>query len=116
MPVKLYMDAHFPAPITKQLRRREVQALAATEENTNELLDNGLLELASSMGLVVVTFDIGFRVMAEDWMRTGREFAGLVFVDSKRVTFGQAVSELELIAKVYELDESRNQVKHVPLR
>jgi hypothetical protein len=116
MPVKFYMDAHFPAPITRQLRRRQVQALVATEQKTNQIPDDELLELASSMGHVVVTFDILFRVMAEDWIRQGRDFAGLVWVDSRRVTFGQAIEALELIAKVYEPSEMKNQVKFIPLR
>jgi hypothetical protein len=110
------MDAHFPAPITKQLRRRDVEALTAPEEKTNGLPDDELLELASSLSRVLVTFDIRFRVMAEDWIRTGRNFAGLVFVDSNRVSFGQTISDLELIAKVYEPEELKNQVKFVPLR
>lgn len=116
MPVRFYMDAHFPAPITKQLRRRDVDALTASEEKTNELPDDELLELASSSSRVIVTFDIRFRVMAEDWIRKGRDFAGLVYVDSNRVSVGLAVSELELIAKVYEAEELKNQVKFVPLR
>ena len=116
MPVKFYMDAHFPAPITKQLRRREVDVLAAPEEETNELPDDELLELASSLSRVVVTFDIRFRVMAEDWIRLGRDFAGLVYVNSNRVTIGKVVADLELIAKVYEPGELKNKVEFVPLK
>jgi hypothetical protein len=116
MPVRFYMDAHFPAPITKQLRRRDVDILAAPEEKTNELPDDELLELASSLSRVLVTFDIRFRVMAENWIRTGRDFAGLVFVNSNSVTIGRVVSDLELIAKVYEPEDLRNKVKFVPLR
>src|SRR5688572_16440378 len=116
MPVKFYMDAHFPAPITKQLRRRGVDALAAPEEKTNELPDHELLMLASSLSRVIVTFDIRFRVMAENWIRTNRDFAGLVFVNSTSMTIGQVVSELELIAKVYEPGELNNKVEFVPLK
>jgi predicted nuclease of predicted toxin-antitoxin system len=116
MAVRFYMDAQFSAPITKQLRRRGVDALAAPEEKTNELPDDELLDLASSLSRVIVTFDIRFRVMAENWIRTGRAFAGLVFVNSNRASIGQVVSDLEMIAKVYEPDELRNKVKFVPLK
>ena len=115
MPVKFYMDAHFPAPITKQLRRREVDILTAPEEKSNELPDE-LLELASSLSRLLVTFDIRFRVMAENWIRMGRDFAGLVFVNSSSVTIGKVVADLELIAKVYEPWELNNKVEFVPLK
>lgn len=110
------MDAHFPAPLTKQLRRRGVDILSAAEEKTNELFDDELLKLASSLSRALVTFDIRFRVMAENWIRTGSGFAGLIFVNSNRVTMGKVIADLELIAKVYEAGELNNKVEFVPLK
>ena len=37
MPVGLYADVHVPGPVILQLRSRNVDILAATEEETNEL-------------------------------------------------------------------------------
>jgi len=63
----------------------------------------------------MVTQDIRFRVMAEDWQRTGRTFAGLVFGHQRYVSFGQLISDLELIAKATDPDYWRNRVEQLPL-
>ena len=42
---------------------------------------------------------IRFRVPAEDSQRAGRTFAGLVFARQRKVSFGEAVGDLELVAK-----------------
>ena len=74
MPVGLYADVHVPRPVIIQLRSRGVDVLTATEENANELLDHQLLDLATSKNRVMVTQDIRFRVLAEDWQRIGKSF------------------------------------------
>src|SRR6266566_1962789 len=78
MPVGLYADVHVPGPVILQLRDRGVDILAATEEETNELPDDNLLTLSTSPSRVLITQDIRFRVMAEDWQLTQRPFAGLI--------------------------------------
>lgn len=115
MPVGLYADVHVPGPVILQLRLRDVDILAATEEATNELDDDELLALATSMQRVVVTQDIRFRVMAEDWQRTGQPFAGLVFAQQRRVSFGQMIFDLDLIAKATDAEHWRNRVEQLPL-
>src|SRR6266446_1775823 len=40
MPVGLYADVHVPGPVVLQLRGRNVDILAATEEGTNNLPDH----------------------------------------------------------------------------
>jgi hypothetical protein len=62
-----------------QLRRRGADVVHAIEERTNRLDDDELLYLASQQGRIVVTQDIRFRAMAEDWQRQGRQFAGSDF-------------------------------------
>ena len=115
MPVGLYADVHVPRPVIWQLRDRGVDILAATEEHANELPDDELLTLATSLSRVVVTQDIRFRVMAEDWRRAGRTFAGLVFGHQRYVSFGQMISDLELIAKATDSDYWRDRVEQLPL-
>jgi hypothetical protein len=84
MAVGPYADVHLPRPVIWQFRDRGVDILAATEKQTNELPDDELLRLATSLSRVVVTQDIRFRVMAENWQRSGRTFAGLVFAPTSR--------------------------------
>jgi len=108
MAVGLYADVHVPRPVIWQLRDRRVDILAATEEQTNELRDGELLRLTTSLSRVVVTQDIRFRVMAEDWQRNGRTFASLLFGHQRYVSFGEMIFDLELIAKATDPEYWRN--------
>ena len=115
MPVAIYMDAHIPRAITEQLRLRGIDVLAATEEGTNRLPDDELLETASTLGRVVFTHDIRFRALAERWQREGRQFGGLAYGHAEGASIGQYVRDLELIAKASDPDEWQNTVLYLPL-
>ena len=115
MGVALYMDVHVPEAVAEQLRRRQVDVLTAIEDAAAELSDDLLLNRASQLGRVVVTFDIRFKAMAESWQRTGKPFAGLIYAHPLRVSIGQLVQNLELIAKATEQTEWVGWVEHLPL-
>ncbi len=115
MPTPLYLDVHVPLVVAHQLRRRGVDVVHAVEEGTNRLGDNALLELAGRQDRVVVTQDIRFRVMAEDWQRQGRHFVGLIHGQQRGSSIGRLVEDLEIVAKATELSEWANMVLHLPL-
>jgi hypothetical protein len=115
MPVGLYADVHVPGPVILQVRRRGVDVLAATEEGSNTLTDADLLVLTTSLDRVMVTQDIRFRTMAEEWQRTARPFAGLVFAHQRFVSFGDMVLDLELIGKATDPTCWRNHIEQLPL-
>lgn len=115
MSVGLYADVHVPGAVILQLRRRGVDILAATEEGANELPDDKLLELATASNRVMVTQDIRFRVLAENWQSVGRPFAGLVFAHQRYVSFGEMVQDLELVAKATDHEYWQNRVEQLPL-
>ena len=58
---------------------------------------------------------IRFRALAEDWQRAGRRFVGLVFAHQRRVSFGELVVNLELIAKATDEAYWENWVEQLPL-
>ena len=115
MAVSLYADVHFPGPVIRQLRVREVDILAATEEGTRELPDEELLALATSLKRVTVTQDIRFRVLAENWQVAGRPFAGMIYAHQRYVSYGQMILDLELIAKATDPDYWQSRIVQLPL-
>ena len=115
MPVALYMDVHIPMPITRQLRVRGVEVLAATEEGTHRLSDGELLRTTSAQGRVLFTHDIRFKHRAEQWQREAIPFAGLLYGHAEGASIGQYVRDLELIAKACEPGELTNTILHLPL-
>ncbi|HEY4722713.1 MAG TPA: DUF5615 family PIN-like protein [Anaerolineae bacterium] len=115
MPVALYMDVHVPQAVAEQLLRRNVDVFTAIEDKATELTDEELLDHCAGLDRLLVTFDIRFKAMAEDWQRNGRPFGGLVYAHPLRVSIGQLVHDLELIAKATERSEWLDVIEHLPL-
>ncbi len=115
MSVALYMDVHIPMAITRQLRLPGVDVVAATEERTNALTDDALLNLAGEQGRLLFTHDIRFKALAENWQRIGKPFAGLIYGHAEGASIGRYVRDLELVAKSCESSELSNTVVHLPL-
>jgi len=115
MALALYMDVHIPAPISRQLRLRGVDLLTAQEDGTTTLPDDELLLRAGSFGRVLVTHDIRFKAMAEEWIRQNRAFGGMIYGHAEGASIGQYVRDLELIAKACSREEFQSLVLHLPL-
>jgi len=114
--LSFYMDVHVPAAITSGLRRRAVDVLTAQTDNSGRLPDDLLLERATALGRVLVTRDEDLLAVAGQCQRDGRRFAGVVCAHQFRATIGQCVSDLELMARVYEPGDMADRVEHLPLK
>ena len=66
------------------------------------------------LGRVLFTQDIRFRVLAEDWQRTGKPFAGLLFGHQQGASIGQFVTDLGIIGKAGEPEDFANRVEYLP--
>ena len=82
----------------------------------NRLPDGELLELASGQGRLPFTHDIRFKALAEDWQRSGRTFAGLIYGHAEGASIGQYVRDLEIVAKAVDWAEVNATIIHPPLR
>ena len=114
MAVVLYFDVHVDHAIVGQLRLRQVDVPTAQEDGADRLTDELLLDRARRLGRPLVTHDIRFHAMAEDWQRQGRPFHGLIFGHLMQVSIGRCVHDLELIAKATDPAEWVNVVQHLP--
>jgi hypothetical protein len=73
MAVGLFADVHVTGSVIMQLSGRGVDIVAATEEGTNQLSDEELLAVATSLRRVMLTRISDF----ECWRRTGSETGAL---------------------------------------
>jgi|SRR5580700_4149288 hypothetical protein len=110
------MDVHVPAAITLGLRRREVDVLTAQSDNAGQLSDEALLERATALDRVLFTRDDDLLAEADRCQQRGRAFAGVIYAHQLRVSIGQCVNDLELMAKIYEPADIAGRVEHLPLR
>ena len=115
MAVGLYFDVHVDHAIAAQLRLRQVDVVTAQEEGTDQLTDELLLERASQLGRPLVTHDIRFKALAEEWQRQSRPFFGLVFAHLLQASIGQCVKDLEIIAKGTDPQDWVSAVVRLPL-
>lgn len=57
-----------------------------------------------------------FLAIAADWIKSRRPFGGVIFASQMRITIGQAIADIELLAKALNPDDLQNQIIHVPLK
>lgn len=109
------MDHHVPRAVTNGLRLRGVDTLTAHEDGTDELRDNELLDRASELGRVLFTQDDDLLREATDRQREGRPFAGVIFAHQLRVSPGDCVRDLEIVAKAGEPEDLADETPFLPL-
>ncbi|MBI4908554.1 MAG: hypothetical protein HY820_33350 [Acidobacteria bacterium] len=102
MNVRFYMDVHVPRAVTTALRLRGVD-------------DDALLLRAAALARVLVTQDEDLLREGARFLRTGIEFAGVVYGHQMLVDIGRLVEDLTLIASVSEPDEWAGRICYLPL-
>jgi predicted nuclease of predicted toxin-antitoxin system len=109
------MDVHVRRAVTVALRLRAIDVLTAQEDGAAELDDDRLLDRATELGRVLVSQD-------EDLLREGAkrlsehgEFSGIIYAHQLRITVGQMVEDLELIARATCPDEWWGRIEYLPL-
>ena len=113
---KFYMDVHIPKAITNGLRLRGVDVLMAQEDKTTETPDRILLERATALERIIVTFDVDFLTLAADCHVQRKHFAGIVFARARSISDRQCIDDLELIAKAGNAYDYENNIEFLPLR
>lgn len=115
MPIALYMNAHIPRAITLGLRMRTVDVLTAQEDGADTLPDPELLDRVTQLERVIFTFDDDFLVEATKRQRENQSFSGVIYAHPLRISIGQCIRDLELIAKAGEPEDLCNRVEFLPL-
>lgn len=115
MSLQLYMDHHVPAAITLGLRGRGVNCLTALEYGSEELPDAELLARARERRRVLFSMDDDLLAISAAWLRTTQPFSGLIYAHPLRITIGQAVRDLELMASILEPQDMANRIDHLPM-
>jgi hypothetical protein len=112
--VPLYMDHQVPSAITAGLRQRGMDVLTAEEDGSAALEDESLLDRATLLGRVLFTQDADLLAIANQRLQTGRNFGGVVYAHQLAISIGQAVRDLELVAKVLDSPDMRDRVEYLP--
>lgn len=115
MSLKLYFDVHVNIAILQGLQKRGVDVLRSQDDGSDEFSDPELLDRSMELGRVLFTQDADFLTETTRQQRSGEPFVGVIYAHQLRISIGQCIADLELMAKVYEPDELANTVTHLPL-
>ncbi len=109
------MDVHVPRSVTTALRLQSIDVLTAQEDGAARLDDDRLLERATELGRVLVSQDEDLLREGVRRLREGQRFSGIVYAHQLRVTIGQMVEDLELIATATSKEEWSGKIEYLPL-
>ena len=110
------MDVHVRRAVTAALRLRSIDVLTAQEDGSAELADDVLLKRATELGRVLVSQDEDLLGEGARWLSEGKKFSGIIYAHQLRITIGQMVEDLELIARATSQNEWWGRVEYLPLR
>jgi hypothetical protein len=115
MALKLYMDQHVPRAITSGLRARNVDVLTAYEDEASTISDPLLLDRATALDRVLFTRDDDLLKEATLRQQLGQRFKGVIYAHQRRVSIGQCIQDLELIATLGTDEDIAGKVMYLPL-
>jgi hypothetical protein len=104
------MDVHIHGAISVALRNRGVDVVTAQQDGGDTLADPAQLDRATSLARVLFTHDPDLLAEADRRQQAGETFAGLVFVKFRRLSIGQIISDLEILARASDPIDMANQV------
>lgn len=110
------MDVHVRRAVTSALRLRSIDVLTAQEDGSAELADDALLRRATELRRVLVSQDEDLLREGARWSSERQDFSGIIYAHQLRITIGQMVEDLELIATATSRDEWWGRIEYLPLR
>lgn len=115
MSLAFYMDEHIPYPITIGLRIRSVDVLTTQEDGRKNVDDALLLDRATELNRVMVSFDADMLREATHRQESGIPFSGVIFAHPTQISIGECIRDIEIIAKAGEPNDLANRIEYLPL-
>jgi hypothetical protein len=109
------MDVHVRRAVKIALRLRSIDVLTAQEDGAAELDDDRLLQRATELGRVLVSQDEDLLREGARRLREHMAFSGIIYAHQLRITIGQMVEDLELIATATSKEEWSGRIEYLPI-
>ncbi|MEL6438997.1 MAG: DUF5615 family PIN-like protein [Cyanobacteria bacterium J06621_8] len=115
MSVAFYMDENVHRGITDGLRIRDVDVMTVQEDRRIGYRDSIILDRATEIMRVLFTQDDDFLTEATLRQQKRINFAGIIYAHKLKVSVGDCIRDLEIIAKAANYEELENRIQYLPL-
>ena len=115
MAIRLYMDHNVPRAITNGLKLKGIDLITAYENGSSQLDDSELLDRASELERVLFTRDYNLLQETTKRQRAGVPFYGIIYAHQLKISIGDCIRDLEIIAEAGHPEDLINQVQFLPL-
>jgi len=109
------MDQHISRAITAGLRQRGPDVLTAYDDGADRRHDDLLLDRARALGRLLFSQDQDLLIEAHQRQHADRAFGGISYAHQLRISVGQCIDDLELIAQTCSADERHSASEFVRL-
>jgi uncharacterized protein with PIN domain len=109
------MDHNVPRAITNGLKLKGIDLITAYEDGSSQLDDSELLDRASELERVLFTRDYNLLQEATKRQRAGVPFYGIIYAHQLKISIGDCIRDLEIIAEAGDPEDLINQVQFLPL-
>lgn len=109
------MDENIQGAVTRGLARRVVDVVTAQADGYDETPDPLVLDRATGLGRVLFSQDEDLLAEAHRRQAAGIPFAGVVYTHQDRLTVGELVGQLQLVAEAGEPEDFADRVTFLPI-
>ncbi len=109
------MDENVNRAITVGLRQRGIDVLTAQEDGRAGAPDDEILSRSTELGRVLFSQDDDLLREAKQRQVEGVRFSGVIYSHQLRITIGECVRDLELVAEATQPQDLVDSVLHLPL-
>lgn len=109
------MDENVSRQITSGLRLRNIDVLTVQDDNCAGLSDPQILDRATQLQRVLFSRDDDLLAIANQCQQVGKIFLGVIYAHQQNSSIGNCVRDLELIAKICNVEDFVNHVQYLPL-
>lgn len=115
MSIAFYLDENVHRGIANGLRIRNVDVLTVQEDGRTSFRDPIILDRATELDRVLFSQDDDFLVEATRRQQEKINFSGVIYAHKLRVSVGDCIRDLEILAKAAYPKELTNQIQYLPL-
>ncbi len=109
--LKIYTDENVDIRIAEGLRRRGIKAFSAHEKGMIGASDVEHFQFASGMKAVIFTHDHHFLRIANEIVKNGKRYWGVIFVEMNKLSIGECIKRLTLYAEILSIEEMKNRIE-----